>query len=124
MELVGDCIIPKCFKDRDGYSRKYIDGKTRIAHRYLYEKKYGRLGKDTVIDHLCKNPPCINTDHMEAVTVAENTRRGRSAKLSLNDVKNIRYMYENKSMKQYELAVLYNVCQPHISDIVNRREWI
>jgi hypothetical protein len=29
-----------------------------------------------VIDHLCRNPPCVNAEHLEQVTNRENALRG------------------------------------------------
>lgn len=62
--------------DGDGYGRKLIGGKWKLAHRLEYEKKNGLIPQRMVIDHLCRNRRCVNPEHMEVVTSAQNTRRG------------------------------------------------
>ena len=46
------------------------------AHRYAYELLVGPIPDGLVIDHLCRNPSCVNPDHLEPVTHQENCRRG------------------------------------------------
>lgn len=46
------------------------------AHRFLYESVNGPLPKGVTLDHLCRNPGCVRSDHLEAVTMRENTLRG------------------------------------------------
>lgn len=48
------------------------------AHRTSYKSFKGNIPKGLTIDHLCRNTICINPDHLEAVTLAENIRRGFS----------------------------------------------
>jgi hypothetical protein len=36
----------------------------------------GPIPEGLTIDHLCKNPGCVRPDHLEAVTMRENIRRG------------------------------------------------
>lgn len=45
------------------------------AHRVVYEIVVGSAANRDV-DHLCRTPACCNPAHLEAVTHAENMRRG------------------------------------------------
>ena len=60
-----------------GYGRFTIrHGLTIQAHRVAYELTVGRIPAGLVIDHLCRNPCCVNPSHLEPVTSLENVRRG------------------------------------------------
>lgn len=48
------------------------------AHRWAYEFLMGPIPDGLQLDHLCRNPPCVNPDHLEPVTARENTRRSES----------------------------------------------
>jgi hypothetical protein len=47
-----------------------------LAHRVAYELLKGPIPAGLVLDHLCRNTYCVNPDHLEPVTLAENTARG------------------------------------------------
>lgn len=50
------------------------------AHRFAYEWINGVVAADIEIDHLCRNPRCVNPDHLEAVTSSENQLRAQPYK--------------------------------------------
>lgn len=49
----------------------------RVAHHVTYEHYHGPIPAGLEIDHLCNRPECVNPDHLEAVTHAENMARAR-----------------------------------------------
>jgi|SRR5215475_1097000 len=66
--------------DGNGYPRIMIteggQRRTRGVHRITYEIYVGPIPAGLVIDHLCRNPKCVNPDHLEAVTQTVNFLRG------------------------------------------------
>ena len=59
-----------------GYGWFSWNSKATLAHRWIYEAAHGPIPAKLVIDHLCRNRKCVNPAHLEAVPMAENTRRG------------------------------------------------
>lgn len=46
------------------------------VHRFAYEYVVGKIPEGLELDHLCRNPPCVNPAHLEPVTHRENLLRG------------------------------------------------
>lgn len=62
---------------------RFYDKDTKImipAHRLTYEDAKGAVPDGLELDHLCFNPPCVNPDHLEAVTHYENMQRLKALK--------------------------------------------
>ena len=65
-------------RHRGGYARTYYQGKKWDAHRLAYTVLIGPIPRELVVDHLCRNPACVNPSHMELVDSRTNTLRGKS----------------------------------------------
>lgn len=109
-----------------GYAYQYSQSGSSRVHKINYEKKYGSVPKGKVLDHLCKNKKCVNPDHLEIVTVAENTRRGRATKLKKEQVVEIlKEINTTPKWGQYnELAKKYNVSASMIGLIARGQRWV
>lgn len=77
----GCWIWPGAPTKRGGYSQFNVNGRLVYVHRWAYEHFVAPIGDGLVLDHLCKNPRCVNPAHLEVVTRGENSRRGDHAKL-------------------------------------------
>lgn len=63
-------------KSIKGYGKLSAWGKMYLAHRLSFIVFKGKIPKGKFLDHLCRNPSCINPDHLEVVSNRENILRG------------------------------------------------
>lgn len=62
-------------KSRGKYGQLQVNGINWSAHRYAYLHLVGPVPDGLHLDHVCRDTMCVNPDHLEPVTPAENTRR-------------------------------------------------
>lgn len=105
-----------------GCTRAARPGGSRLAHRVAYEAVHGPIPDDLPLDHLCRNRPCVNVEHLEVVTVAENSRRGSRAKITqaiADEIRRRRAAGERPGL----LAVEFGIHNSTVANIVARRRW-
>src|SRR4051812_43428872 len=78
-------------KNDRGYPQVGHEGRTVYAHRLYYTLLVGAIPPGLDLDHLCRKRSCVNPQHLEPVTHAENVRRGATTKLTLEAVRYIRH---------------------------------
>lgn len=94
--------------DSGGYGAVRVKGRSLIAHRWVYESvKKEKIPEGMYIDHLCRNKDCVNPEHLEPVSPAENTRRGLLTILDEDAVREIRRSRDKIS--KYDLADKFEV---------------
>lgn len=80
--MISGCWLWLKATDKDGYglfkigSRSNKSRRMIRAHRWAYETFREQISEGLQIDHLCRNPSCVNPSHCEPVTPLVNTRRG------------------------------------------------
>lgn len=110
------------------------------AHRAAWTLLVGPIPAGLVVCHHCDNPPCVNPAHLflgtDADNCADRVAKGRSsrrvshrgetsplAKLTEQDVREIRERYARGGIYQRELGVEYGVSQTEVGRIVRGVRW-
>jgi hypothetical protein len=78
----GECWLWTAGKQTHGYGTVWHKGRKCLAHRVAYELLVGPVPGGLELDHLCRVPACVNPDHLEPVTHAENGRRGNAGHIN------------------------------------------
>ena len=129
------CWEWKGSRQSKGYGSVAVDGRRILAHRLAYATWVGPIPGGQVVRYACDNPPCINPAHLLLGTHAQNSRdmvdRGRStfgarnpaARLTAEQVVEIRARYATGRYRQRDLADQFGVSRSHISGILSGRFW-
>lgn len=135
------CIEAPQKPTNNGYVYLTVGGKKVYAHRRAYESAYGPIPDGLVVRHKCDNRRCINPEHLETGTHADNSqdmvergrcrpghnpgeRNGRSV-LSAEDVARIRQVFI-KGHPEYggaALARMYGVSGVQVCKIARGGAW-
>lgn len=57
------------------YGQLTFQGKSKFAHRIMYELLVGPIPEGLTLDHLCRNTRCVKPNHLEPVTNKVNIQR-------------------------------------------------
>lgn len=91
----------------------------KYAHRVSYEAAKGPIPDGMHLDHLCRIRCCVNPDHLEPVTNAENARRGKAGQHM--KVRPFVGQRHPRSKLTDDQAAEYGVCKATISHIATGR---
>ena len=126
-------------KTKSGYGVLAHRRVAYYAHRLAWERRYGPIKNFLHVLHRCDAPNCVNPEHLFLGTQRDNNddkiRKGRArggsmpgeihpmAKLTEEQVLEIRGLYKGGYVTQIELGAMYGVSQPAISAIIVGRAW-
>lgn len=107
----------------NGYGAIFVErGVQKPAHVVAWLLAGRAIPDGLELDHLCRRRSCVNVDHLEAVTGAENVRRGANAKLTLDQVEEIRSLVA-QGWRRSDIAAAYGVSGTLIYLIRTGKAW-
>lgn len=134
---VGDedeCWVWRGSVKETGYGLFQQDGEALRAHRVAYELVFEDPGEKHVLHH-CDNPSCVNPGHLYLGTHQDNMQdmvqrdriprgeRAGNAKLTKDEVREIRQRYDEEDILQKELADEFDISTTNVSSIITGKWW-
>jgi hypothetical protein len=113
----------KTWVTNSGYEQfhQYKDGGRvgTYVHRFVYEFYKGEVPEGLVVDHIDSNKLNNSITNLQVLSVANNTLKGGTGKVSLEQRGEIQLMY-NSGKLQREIAEVFGVSQPSICAILKK----
>jgi hypothetical protein len=128
-DKVGDCLVWKGCKDKDGYGLTTIKGIKMPAHRAAKSFLEDVTGKYVL--HTCTQRGCVNPDHLYVGTQKQNVQDQINAGTFVRGSKNGRALLDEMSVEHIrqsmfsnrQLASYYNVSYFTIWDARKGKSW-
>lgn len=86
-QTADGCHIPRRKPLCDGYIALEVDGRCVMVHRYVWEQENDPIPEGMLIDHICRNRACCNTDHLRIVTPRVNAIENSVGPTAINAAK-------------------------------------
>lgn len=123
--------------DKDGYGKFQFRENPWRAHRVSWTIYNGEIPEGMYVCHKCDNPTCVRPSHLWLGTDADNIHdmdeKGRrtpqsgeqnnASRLTKAQVIEIRELYANTDMFQWEIAEKFGVSRELVGQIVRRDIW-
>ena len=108
-------------KTTTGYGHFHLGGRYYQAHRLVYTLLRGPV-LTVAMDHLCRNRWCVNPDHLEPVSHAENIRRGAGARLNPDRVRQIHSLHA-QGLSQRAIGRRMKVDHSTVCRVLSGQRW-
>lgn len=131
VDEVSGCWLWTGAKNPTGYGVIKVKGKQWSVHRYASTLADGEIPAGVHVLHTCDNPLCCNPAHLfrgsHKDNMADKQAKGRivapAAKLTPQQVQEIRSRYEAGGIRYSTLAEEYGVSKETIGAIVRTDTW-
>lgn len=90
-EQQGECLVWISKTGDLDYGRLWVGGRDVLAHRYSYERTYGKIPRGMTIDHKCRNLRCVEPTHLRQVSHAENMQHLVARSTSVSGVRGVHW---------------------------------
>jgi hypothetical protein len=131
------CWLWQGWLDSKGYGAIRVNGSAIKAHRLSYELHRGTIPDGLFVCHTCDVPRCVNPDHLFLGTAEDNVNdmmaKGRhsalrgsqcwNAKLTEQDVLDIRRLYAQGNISTRALGKKYGVTKTAILWVIQEKNW-
>lgn len=132
----GECWAWSGNRPDGRYGHFSINGAIVKAHRWMYQFLNGPIPEGLVVRHRCDNPACVNPQHLDIGTPAQNAadmvERGRNdnrkgerhplAQVSASAVLMIRREAAN-GRTQSAIAKEFGISRQQVGKIIRRDNW-
>ena len=135
IKIDGECWNWTGYVNPKGYGSFRLGRKRFYSSKAAYILFRGEVPSGLFVCHKCDNPRCCNPDHLFLGTNAENVKdmvtkkrhrfgsRKPNSKLKEVYVNEIFRITRLRYFEHEELAKMYGVCRPLITDLLNKRRW-
>lgn len=129
----NQCVIWPFARNAAGYGKVSVEGRVRDVHRLVCELVHGEPSPGLEAAHSCGRTGCVNPRHLSWKSPIENARDKREhgthpigssnamAKLNEHVVADIRRL--SSTLRQTDLAEMFNVTRSTVSGIIHRKTW-